>query len=243
MRMKATATSLIQRLKLLRSKEPADVAGKRLVPMETVLGVSTGDIRKLAKDVGKDLDLARDLWSSSYVEAKALAILLLPPKAVDDVLIEKWGADLCDWSTCDLFVRSVMVQRADALKWAMTWAASSELYVKRAGLALIANYCMRADSFSDEISLAILGAIEQSAVDDRAHVRQANCWALREFGKSNTLAHDQACILALELIESTHAAKAWVGRCAYQELEHLIKVPERRRLISRKSKTGQKYTS
>ena len=172
-----------------------------------------------------------------------MAILLLPPKLIDNDLIETWVTELNDWSTCDLFVKAIMVGRADALDWGAKWASNPRLYTKRAGLALIANYCMRAETFAPDVSTTIISIIRQSALDDRDHVRQASCWALREFGKSNTDSHEQACIFALELIDSDHAEMAWVGRCAYRELEDLIKVPERRRLISRKSKTGMKYAN
>ena len=116
-----------------------------------------------------------------------------------------------------------------------------DLYTKRAGLAVIANLCMRAMSFDAETTSAIRNIIEDTADDHRDHIRQASCWALREFGKSNPDSHEQACLIALELIESGHTTRAWVGRCAYRELETLIKIPERRRLISRNSKTARKY--
>jgi len=241
--METSAAEIIEQLKEQSSKDPSDVAQKRMVPVETVIGVSTRDIRALAKKTAKDRKLAEELWSSIFIEAKALAILLLSPKLVDENLIEAWVTELSDWSTCDLFVKAIMAGRTDAISWGVKWASDPRLYTKRAGLALIANYCMRAETFADDVSTSIISTIRQSAPDDRDHVRQASCWALREFGKSNTDTHEQACILALELIDSGHAEMAWVGRCAYRELEDLIKVPERRRLISRKSKTGMKYSN
>lgn len=239
--METSAADLIEQLRARSSKDPFDVAAKRMVPAEMVIGVSTSDVRALAKTTAKDRSLAEKLWSSQFIEAKALAILLLPPKRIDNALIETWVAELNDWSTCDLFVKAIMARRADALDWSVKWASNPRLYTKRAGLALMANYCMRAEIFADDVSTTIISTIRQSAPDDRDHVRQASCWALREFGKSNTDSHELACILALELIDSGHAEMAWVGRCAYRELEDLIKVTERRRLISRKSKTGMKY--
>ena len=239
--METSAADLIEQLRARSSKDPFDVAAKRMVPAEMVIGVSTSDVRALAKTTAKDRSLAEELWSSQFIEAKALAILLLPPKGIDNALIETWVAELSDWSTCDLFVKAIMARRADAIDWGVKWASNARLYTKRAGLALIANYCMRAAMFDDEVSTLIMSTIRQSAPDARDHVRQASCWALREFGKSNTDNHEQACIFAMELIDSGHAEMAWVGRCAYRELEDLIKVPERRRLISRKSKTGMKY--
>lgn len=238
--MAETTPSIIERLKEQSTKIPADVAKKRLVPVEDGLGVSTRDIRALAKTIGKDRDLAEGLWATSFVEAKALAILVLPPSSLDEALLTRWLSDIGDWSTCDLFVKTLMAKRADAVDQAVNWAKSSDLYTKRAGLALIANYCMRARSFDDETSSKIRWTIDRAASDDRDHVRQACCWALREFGKCNMESHEEACVLALELIDSGQSPKVWVGRCAYRELENLIKVPERRRLISRKSKTGKK---
>ena len=241
--METSAAEIIEQLRAQSSKDPLDVAQKRMVPVETVIGVSTREIRALAKKITKDRKLAEELWSSIFVEAKALAIFLLSPEFVDETLIEKWVKEINDWSTCDLFVKAIMTRRSDALDWGVKWASNPRLYTKRAGLALIANYCMRAEMFADDVSTSIISTIRQTAPDDRDHVRQASCWALREFGKSNTDSHEQACILALELIDSGHAEMAWVGRCAYRELEDLIKVPERRRLISRKSKTGMKYAN
>ena len=236
-----TVAELIEHLRAQSSKDPFAVAEKRMVPSETVIGVSTRDIRALAKTTPKDRSLAEALWSSPFIEARALAILVLPLKRVDNALIQNWVKELKDWSTCDLFVKTIMTPRADAIDWAVKWASNPRLYIKRAGLALIANYCIRAETFDDDVSTSIISTIRQSAADDRDHVRQASCWALREFGKSNTDSHELACILALELIDSGHVEMAWVGRCAYRELEDLIKVPERRRLISRKSKTGMKH--
>lgn len=236
-----SAAEIIEQLKTRSSKDAADVAQKRMVPVEAVIGVSTRDVRALAKKTANDLTLAEELWSSPFIEAKAFAIMVLPLNLIDDALIEAWVAQINDWSTCDLFVKTIMMSRPDAISWGVKWAGDPHLYIKRAGLALIANICMKTDAFTDDVSTSIVSTIRQAAVDDRNHVRQASCWALREFGKSNIESHEQACILALELIESGHAEMAWVGKCAYRELENLIKIPERRRLISRKSKTGKKY--
>lgn len=233
--------AFVDRLKALRSKNPKAMAIVRRVPVDTVLGVSTRDIRRLAKMIGKDRKRAELLWQQSFLETKALAILTLPPNAADADLIANWVADLTDWSTCDLFVKTIMVPRADAVDWAAKWAVQTKLYVKRAGLALMANLSMRAKTFDSDTASTFCAIIEDVASDPRDHVRQATCWALREFGKSNPESHEEACLIALKLIASENSARAWVGRCAYRELETLIKVPERRRLISRSSKTARKY--
>ena len=42
--------------------------------------MSTGDVRKLAKTVGKDNALAHDLWNTGYHEARLLAVLIVDKK-------------------------------------------------------------------------------------------------------------------------------------------------------------------
>src|SRR5690606_17126984 len=50
-------------------------------------GVMLGDIRKLAKEIGTDHDLALELWGTRNIDARHLAILLLVPKrlSLDEV--------------------------------------------------------------------------------------------------------------------------------------------------------------
>ncbi|MEO1406751.1 MAG: hypothetical protein AAFV54_09715, partial [Pseudomonadota bacterium] len=74
--MDVSASSAIELLKERSTKDPVGVAKKRLVPVESVIGVSTGDIRELARQIGDDADLAEALWLSQFIEAKALAILV-----------------------------------------------------------------------------------------------------------------------------------------------------------------------
>ena len=78
--METSAADLIEQLRARSSKDPFDVAAKRMVPAEMVIGVPTSDVRALAKTTAKDRSLAEELSSSQLIEAKALAILLLPPK-------------------------------------------------------------------------------------------------------------------------------------------------------------------
>jgi 3-methyladenine DNA glycosylase AlkD len=239
--MEATVDAILKNLKTMCSKDPVAVAKVRQVPADQILGVSTRDIRTFAKSVGKNSALAEALWRTPYLETKALAILLIEPKTVSSELIDKWVHEIADWSTCDLFVKTVMVPCPDAVDWVVKWARQTKLYVKRAGLALMANLSLRAKTFDADTASTFCAIIEDAANDPRDHVRQATCWALREFGKSNSESHERACLIALNLIESEDPARVWVGRCAYRELEILIKVPERRRLISRHSKTARKY--
>ena len=80
--------------------------------------------------------------------------------------------------------------------------------------------------------------IVEHSGDPRPHARQAASWALRSIGKRDAANHERALAAAAELLETGDATKRWVGRDAMRELESLIKVPQRGRLLTSKSKTG-----
>ena len=183
------------------------------------------------------------LWKSRFLEARTLAILIYPSKISDDEHLNRWLSDISDWSLCDLFVKTLVSKRSDATQYFRRWISMDGVYQKRAGFALIANYCMRAASVDSDTREQILGLLGSAAHDNREHVRQGCCWALRELGKVDEACREEATMLALDLLASKNDSENWVGRCAYRELESLVKVPERRRLISRNSKTGMIHRS
>ena len=237
------AQELVGELELLATKDPQVVATRRGVPVATLLGVTTGNIRKLAKTLDQDYVLAKQLWNMSIHEAKILAILVAPLSEQTNVELTGWVANINSWGICDQFAKKLAATVTDVMPLVRLWVADEALYTRRAGLALVANYCMRQHALEDDLAQAFGEIIRQQSKDDRQHVKQACCWALRELGKIDTQTHEQAINIALELVELPSRSSAWVGRCAHKELETLIKVPERRRLISRNSKTGAKHSA
>ncbi len=55
-------------------------------------GVTVGELRTLAKEIGRDRDLAAEVWNSGVHEARILASLLDDPALVDDAQFELWAA-------------------------------------------------------------------------------------------------------------------------------------------------------
>jgi len=235
------SAEVIKELKSLATKDTRLTSKRRGVPNETVLGVSTRAIRKLAKKLGKDDELADQLWCEDAHEAHLLAILIaqLSEKTFDQ--LSRWAFDINSWDVCDQFAKRLSESLSNVDDLVSLWTHDETLYVRRAGLALIANHCMKCHELENDKRQCFTSLIEQSSRDDRQHIKQACCWALRELGKIDTETHEVATNLALELIEKGEPSSVWVGKCAYKELELLVKIPERRRLISRKSKTALEH--
>ena len=84
-----------------------------------------------------------------------------------------------------------------------------------------------------------LRLISQHSDDNREHVRKAASWALREIGKRDFDFNEKALLLAHEFVESDSKAQRWIGKDAIKELETMMKVEGRGRLISSDSKMGK----
>jgi len=236
-------TAVISELSALATKDTKAMSKRRGVAPGTLLGVGTGAIRTLAKTLGTNQELAEALWRSEFHEAHILAILTAPFADMTTNQLSDWVFEIDSWGICDKLSKRLTEERKDAAELAGRWAREDALYVKRTGLALIANQCMKSHALAEATGQLFLSLIELNASDDRPHVRQACCWALRELGKIDTATHELAINLALELLQAANPARVWVGKCANKELELLVKIPERRRLISRNTKTASKYKS
>ena len=84
----------------------------------------------------------------------------------------------------------------------------------------------------------MLQIIEEDSDDDREHVKKAVLWALKEIGKKDMEWKDKAAKVSNKLISSGVKSKVWIGNNALKELNTLVKVEGRTRLISNKSKMG-----
>ena len=53
-----------------------------------------GDLRKIAKEIKKDHELALELWSTANFMARQLAILIMDKKQIDQAFIDQFDADI-----------------------------------------------------------------------------------------------------------------------------------------------------
>ena len=235
-----TPKAVLARLKSLGTERRKAHAALLGIPTENAYGVSIGDLRRLAKSLGTDHKLALALWQSGVHDARLLAVLVADPAAMPVAAIERWLGDVASWDLCDHICGDLVRDLPQADRLVRKWAKDRRLYFRRAAFAVIAGLAVHRRDLAASAVETYLDLIREAASDERDHVRKGVSWALREIGKRDFAAHDRAMALAADLIESDSKAARWVGRDAMRELETLVAVPERRRLITRKSKTGRK---
>ena len=93
-----------QALAALRSlADPSRLPGMARYGIATgnALGVTVGELRTVAREIGRDHALADRLWNSGVHEARILASLVDDPALVDDAQFERWAAGFDSWDLCD----------------------------------------------------------------------------------------------------------------------------------------------
>jgi 3-methyladenine DNA glycosylase AlkD len=177
-----------------------------------VFGVPMGTLLKLSKQLGKDHDLAQDLWQSGCYEARLLAALVDDPARVTSRQMDAWAASFENWADCDTVCFKLFDQSPIAWKKLRPWASSSKEFVRRASFALMACLALHDKDTDDDRFLSLLPLIEKGARDERNFVKKAVSWALRSIGERSPDLHLAALAVAGRLAESTSVSCRWIAK-------------------------------
>ncbi len=189
-------------------------------------GVSIARIREIAKDVGKDHEVAVRLWDSEIHDARLLAPLIAEPGKATPPLIEKWVSQIDSWDICDNLCGDLFQKIDDPYGHAEKWCQREEEFVKRAGFVLIARLAVKDKKAEDARFEYFFPLIISEAVDERNMVKKGVNWALRQIGKRNTRLNKKAIKLALKIEKLDTKTSRWIARDALRELRS-EKVQER----------------
>ena len=200
------------------------------------LGISMPEIRRMAKELGKDHELALELWKSKIHEARILAALIAEPKRMTRRTMELWVKDFDSWDVCDQVVSNLFDKTSVAYELAFVWSVREEEYVRRAGYVMMAALAVHDKPASDRAFLDFLPVIVAGANDNRNFVRKAVNWALRQIGKRNLSLNQAAISCAQEIAGLDSASAKWIAADALRELKD-PKIQER---LANKSKKRNK---
>lgn len=210
------------------------------IPEEYSIGVSTAMIRKIAKGIEDSNELAYELWKTAYHEARLLAVLLFEQDKLSIEDIEGLMNEVISWDLCDHLCKSLIIKQVYYNDLIIKWVESSHTYKKRAAFTLMASSLIHDKNISDYTLDNYLGLIHEKSQDKHQHIKKAISWALREIGKKDFKYNEKALLLAHDLKDNGTKIQVWIAKDAIKELENIVKVDERKRLISTKSKMGRK---
>jgi 3-methyladenine DNA glycosylase AlkD len=185
---------------------------------DSAVGVTLTELRRLARGLRPDHELAAALWASGIHEARILASLVDDPALVSQAQMNAWVADLDSWDVCDGVWGNLFDRTPFALDKAVEWSTREPEFEKRAAFAVMACAAVHRRDLPDAAFGPLLPLIREVASDDRNSVKKAVSWALRQIGKRSAQLNVRATRTA-EQIERIDARSArWIARDALREL-------------------------
>lgn len=166
---------------------------------EQTLHLSIPTLRKIARQVGINHVLAKQLWAVNIRETRFLAAMIEDPEKTTEFQLERWVKDFDFWEICDHTCINLIAKTKFALKKTFDWSVRTEVFVKRAGFVLMADLAKNNDGMTNEQFLVYFPRIIDAALDDRHYVKKAVSWALRQIGKRNESLQQKALQTALSL--------------------------------------------
>ena len=215
----ASVKDVLQQLQSKAQPERLQGMAKYGMTVEQRLGVSIPDMRKLAKEIGRDHRLALGLWRTGITEARIVASMVGDPAKLTEDQMEDWVIGINSWDVCDQVCMNLFEKSQLAWKKVADWSEREEEFVKRTAFSLIACLAWHDKKASDERFIGLLPLIIRGSTDERNFVKKAVNWALRNIGKRN-LNLNQAAINAAKAIKRLDSKAArWVASDALRELE------------------------
>ncbi|HEV2846303.1 MAG TPA: DNA alkylation repair protein [Thermoanaerobaculia bacterium] len=181
-------------------------------------GVSMANIKVLAKQLGRNHELAAALWETGWYEARLLTSFVDDPALVTPEQMDRWCQDFDNWGICDTVCFHLFDRTPHAWAKVEQWSDQREEFVKRAAFALLASVALHDKRAGDEPFLQSLPWMERAATDERNFVKKGVSWALRSVGRRNPTLKTAALEVARRLAESSQSAARWVGKDAIRDL-------------------------
>ena len=215
----ASVEEVLKKLKAKARPDQLEGMARYGMVAERRLGVSVPDMRKIAKELGRDHKLALELWKKGIPEARILAAMIDEPEKLTEKQMEDWVKDINSWDVCDQVCANLFEKNAFAWKKILDWSEREEEFVKRTAFALIACLAWHDKEAEDEKFIKLFPVIRRGATDERNFVKKAVNWALRNIGKRNSNLNKAAIKAAKEIQRIDSKASRWVASDAIRELE------------------------
>ncbi len=209
---------IIKKLKSLSDPEAVKGMARFGINPENTYGVSIPNLREMARQIGKNHDLAQRLWASNIHEARILASMIDKPEMVTDVQMESWVKDFDSWDVCDQCIMNLFEKAEFAYPKAVEWSSSEREFIKRAGFVLMARLAVSDKKADDRQFEGFFPIIKREASDDRNQVKKAVNWALRQIGKRNLNLNQMAIKAAREIQQMDSKSARWIASDAIREL-------------------------
>ncbi len=149
-------------------------------------GIGLTQLRKLAKQVGRDHKLALQLWKSDIYDAKVIGLLIDDPKQLSREQVEEQVEGLQGGVLAHVFAScgATLAKTPFAFELACDWMESRDDTRRRCAYSLIYELAKK-NIMDDAFCLGRIDHIQNAIHDEEMWVREAMAGALMGIGKRN----------------------------------------------------------
>ena len=208
----------LKKLKSLSNPRAVEGMAKYGITPDSTYGVSIPNLRKIAKEIGIDHELAQQLWKSDIRETRILASMIEDLEVVTEDQMERWVKDFNYWEICDQCCMNLFKYTKFAYQKCVEWSSNEREFVKRAGFVLMACLAVSDKEADDKQFERFLPIAKREASDNRNFVRKAVNWALRQIGKRNLNLNGKAIETAKGIQKMDSRSAKWIASDAIREL-------------------------
>ncbi len=183
------------------------------------LGIKNAILKPYAKTIGRNQELACQLWDVPIHEAKLLAIWIAESKNFTEKIAEKWVSESYSWDLIDSIGMKIMPKVPFAYSKIAVWSMREPEYEKRMAFATIVGVTQHHKKEPDETMAEFLPIIERESWDERNFVKKGINWALRTIGKRSMNLNKLAIESAERIKKQGTKAASWIAADALRELK------------------------
>jgi 3-methyladenine DNA glycosylase AlkD len=216
--MSSRAQEILEQLKRLANPEAVAGMARFGINSENTLGISIPELRRIAKETGRDHALAEALWETGVHEARLLACFVDDPKQVTETQMERWVADFNSWDVCDQCCSSLFDKTPFAYQKAVEWSGREAEFTRRAGFTMMASLAVHEKKAEDARFEPFFPILVRESTDGRNFVKKSVNWALRQIGKRNRRLNRLAIETAEEIARIDSKSARWIAADALREL-------------------------
>jgi len=209
---------IIRKLKSLSNPEAVEGMARYGINPENTYGISIPNLRRIAKETGRDHILAQQLWASGIHEARILASMIAEPGMTTEEQMDSWVKDFDSWDVCDQCCLNLFAKTEFAYGKAVNWSKREEEFVKRAAFAMMACLAFSDKKATDAQLEIFFPIIKEGASDSRNYVKKAVNWALRQIGKRNHSLNLKSIEVARDISGMDSRSARWIASDALREL-------------------------
>lgn len=180
-----TVKEVIEALRDLGTEHHRNQLSRYKIEVQEAFGVKSPDIQTLAKSIGRNHELAIELFDQPIHEAKLIIAFLADPKRLSAETMNHWVSQLYSWDLCDNLCMHLLRKSPLAEKMAFKWVIDDREFVRRSGLVVMTSLTIHNKKASNESLLKFTEAALPFVTDERNFVKKAVSWLLRTQGKRN----------------------------------------------------------